>query len=147
MLCIAGFDGVLHQINPRFASVLGYPIEEMLELNYFSLPHPEDMPLITSMFETLVAGASITDLEFRLLRSDGQYLWTDWRVHADIGPQAHLCGRPRRDRQSLTARTASTVPSAWMPSGNSPGAFAHDFNNLLQSMMANASFILADCPK
>ncbi|MGI6433217.1 MAG: EAL domain-containing protein [Sphaerochaetaceae bacterium] len=79
---------VLSYVNPRFETMLGRSKEEIVELNWEKLTHPEDLELEKPLYEQLLKGAipSYT-LQKRYQQKDGTYVWTLVTVAAIKFPQ------------------------------------------------------------
>ncbi|PZF97723.1 putative bifunctional diguanylate cyclase/phosphodiesterase [Micromonospora endophytica] len=89
---IADVDGTIIDVNQSFADMLGYPIEEMRQLNVGSLFHPDDAPGMEQLYRELVEGKQESvRVEKRYYRKDGSAVWTD--VAASL--IRHDDGRPR----------------------------------------------------
>lgn len=64
--------------NPRMADLTGYSAEELAEIEFVNLIHPEDRELVLRNYGRRIRG-EVTDKSyvFRLLRKDGQYRWVE----------------------------------------------------------------------
>jgi PAS domain S-box-containing protein len=78
MLCITGFEGRFRRINPSFKRLLGYEESYLLAESVFEFVHPEDRTMVADRFEDLKNGHSVSEVEVRVRRQDGQYLWIAW---------------------------------------------------------------------
>lgn len=146
LLCIADFDGRFRRVNPTMASVLGYSVEDLLQIDYMTLPHPDDMPTITALLEEIGSQPNVSRMEIRIRRADGQYLWMDWHAWADI-PGGLIYGVGRDVTASRSIHEQLQQSQRMDAIGQLAGGIAHDFNNVLQSIMANASLILMESEK
>lgn len=72
-----GRDGRLLWVNPAVERITGYGVEASLAMAGYPLPMvlPEDRPKIERILEGAGAGSSGNDIEFRVLRSDGEIRW------------------------------------------------------------------------
>jgi len=84
LLCIAGFDGYFKQLNPAWATTLGYDMAEMMAQPYLELIHPEDRDATASQTKRLVEGKSHAQFESRCRCQDGSYKWLSWNVSPSI---------------------------------------------------------------
>ncbi len=74
---IADPDGRILEVNQALASMLGYTVNEMRGLNINSLRHPDEPIEMQQIFQELAAGGrDHIFLEKRLMRTDGQAVWT-----------------------------------------------------------------------
>jgi two-component system, sensor histidine kinase and response regulator len=75
--------------SPRFASMLGYDASETAPGGLESHIHPEDGALVgKAMGEHLRSGAPY-DVEYRLRKQDGAWLWVRSRARAERDAQGH----------------------------------------------------------
>ncbi|MCX5973510.1 MAG: ATP-binding protein, partial [Coprothermobacterota bacterium] len=87
-LCIAGLDGYFKQLNPAFASTLGFSRDELLSKPFLEFVHPEDRPAMLAATEQLSTGQALTRFANRYACKDGSYRWLSWTIHPD--PQEQL---------------------------------------------------------
>ena len=65
-------------INQAFAEMLGYTIEEIHEINFFSLTHPDDIALSREGIRCLLAGEQASyRIEKRYIHKNGDIIWAD----------------------------------------------------------------------
>jgi len=81
-LCIMRRDGSYSQVNPAFATQLGYDKGEMLGKPFGTFIHPADWEKSRVMLERLLAGQSIVQFENRLISKDRSVRWFQWTAHA-----------------------------------------------------------------
>lgn len=89
-------EGCLLQTNETLRSLLGYTADELSGKYWAMLQHPEDVDLEMQLDEELVEGArDLYYLESRLIRKDGQEVWTRMtatEVRADDGEPLFAIG-------------------------------------------------------
>lgn len=80
LICIFGFDGSFHKINPAFKAIMGWDPEHLIGKPITEFIHPEDVPLTKEKVYSLVTGAAsmVTDLRIRGQSRDGSYRWVSW---------------------------------------------------------------------
>ncbi|WP_298835672.1 cache domain-containing protein [uncultured Roseobacter sp.] len=89
MVQISAETGALIRVNSKFASIMGYEVEELLERNVADFLAPEDPALFDQIVdETLESGDA--SIEQKCVRKDGQSVWL--RVNAIMIRDNH--GKP-----------------------------------------------------
>jgi len=69
-------DGRFIDLNERFAQILGYPIDELRQLTWREVTHPDDLPGNNAMVESLLAEPTMSrTTEKRYLAKDGSMVW------------------------------------------------------------------------
>lgn len=86
-------SGVLSHVDGT-ASLLGFLPQDMLSRNIMEFYHPEDMPLLKEVYETIMikgqtAGASFCGKPYRFLTHNGSYITieTEWSIF--VNPWSH----------------------------------------------------------
>jgi PAS domain S-box-containing protein len=98
----ADLRGRLLDVNPAFASLLGYTAPELVEKTIRDLTHPRDREEMRRHFEALVQGdISRYELEKRYLRKDGGVL----HVRVQAGLVRDTEGRPKRVVEEVVDET------------------------------------------
>ena len=78
--CIANVEGYFEVINSNFEKSLGYSESELLESQFLSFVHPDDIDLTLKEIEKLQKGAKTINFANRYRKKDGNYLWFDWNT-------------------------------------------------------------------
>lgn len=78
MLCIGGFDGSFRRVNPAFKQLMGFDEDELLSRPFYEFVHPEDRPLVAHKVEEMRSGKTVANVELRVLRHDGEFMWIAW---------------------------------------------------------------------
>lgn len=74
------FEGHVVFSNERFATMLGYELSEMASLTIANTVHPDDRDRNMALFNLLVNEGKAYDIEKRLQRKDGSYIWVNNQV-------------------------------------------------------------------
>lgn len=106
-------DGRFTLVNPAFCAMLGYTADELLELTFYDVTHPEDREANRVQSESLYAGDQSTfGLEKRYVRKSGAVFWGAVTV-------ARVCNHRGEDytfgvHEDITARRESErLRRAW----------------------------------
>jgi len=71
-------DGKLLRINRAFADMLGYTIEEIQQINFAQITHPDDVAVSWECTRSLLADEQAAyRMEKRYVRRDGDIVWAD----------------------------------------------------------------------
>ncbi len=93
---IDSFTGHIYEVNPRFAEIAGRTVEEMMNIDWMSITHPDDVQEDLDNMALLNAGKIPGfNMNKRYLRPDGSSVWIDMtiaplKVEQNISPR-HLC--------------------------------------------------------
>lgn len=69
-------DGQWLRVNQKLCDIVAYPREELLELNFQCITHPEDLAKDEALVRCVLAGEiNNYDLEKRYIRKDGKEVW------------------------------------------------------------------------
>jgi PAS domain S-box-containing protein len=80
-MALCGVDGRLLRANPAFCELTGYEAEELYDLTFADLTHPEDLDQTLAADASLLAGETGGyELEKRYLRKDGAAIWISTAV-------------------------------------------------------------------
>jgi|GEM_PF-4865179 len=79
LLCIANTEGKFLKINKAWENLLGYAIEELSQLNFMDLIHPDDFESTDKALKKLKAQEDILDFTNRYRCKNGSYKYMEWR--------------------------------------------------------------------
>jgi PAS domain S-box-containing protein len=102
LLVVASFEGYFHQLNPSWARVLGFSLDEIRARPFLELIHPDDRELTQREMQRLRIGGRSVDFENRFLGRDGAYRWLSWRAVALADQERiYAVARDVSDRKKL----------------------------------------------
>ena len=107
-----------------------------------ALAHPEDLPRLLEIIESLRTTGSYRVLEFRMFRSSGAMRWLrgTGKLRTDVPGTRFVAGlEDITDQKALEAQVAQAQKLESI--GRLAGGVAHDFNNLLTVVMGAASLV------
>ena len=71
-----GQQGQFAYLSPQFAKMCGHSVADFLHKPFAQLVHPDDLPALMQANHRLIeTGERQTDLEFRIKRKDGRWIW------------------------------------------------------------------------
>jgi two-component system, cell cycle sensor histidine kinase and response regulator CckA len=86
-------NGIILQVNQALTDMLGYSEEDLRQLTFLDITHPEDADVSKHNLEALMAGEiDFYRLEKRYLKKDGSFLWADLTTSAICGPNGEHTG-------------------------------------------------------
>lgn len=87
LLCVAGFDGMLKQVNPAWTDCLGWSAEELTSRPMVEFILPEDREATQRVRDLIYAGEPVRGFRNRYRCKDGSYRWLSWNVYPVPGEQ------------------------------------------------------------
>ncbi len=132
--------------NPKTEGMIGYSAEELLEIPFLDLVHPEDRDMVLNRHNNTLNGEDLPGTySFRIIDKDGEELWVQlnavsiaWggrpatlNVLRDITPHKKL------EVQLQQAQKMEAI-------GTLASGIAHHFNNVLMGIQGNASLMRLD---
>jgi PAS domain S-box-containing protein len=140
MLCIAGFDGYLKQVNPAWIRTLGWTEPELLTSPWVEFVHPEDLEATVAAGKQLAVGEPVLGFENRYRCRDGSYRWFSWNSFPL--PEEGLIFAVIRDVTEFKKMEERLRQAEKMEAiGQLAGGVAHDFNNQLTGVMGYAEML------
>ena len=144
-ILLADLDGNHLEANKKMVDLLGYPLEELLNLHSMQLVHPEYQDKFQQSFKDLLASGSGALNNALILRNDGKPVPVDISttlvryagktliqgIFRDVSER-----RKMEDEHLLLSKLESL--------GLLAGGIAHDFNNILTAILGNISLARLD---
>jgi len=152
-VCISDLDGTFISANPAYQKLTGYTEEELKELTFFEITHPDDRPENRRLFHGMtVKETAPFRMKKRYIRKDGAEISVI--IHAS--PICDPSGSPlfglaliedtterkkaKREREKLRGQLAQAQKMEAV--GRLAGGVAHDFNNMLTIILGNTEMAM-----
>jgi len=91
LMCIASADGKFLKVNQAFTDSLGYTKEELLELPFMELIHPDDHLSTIDVISRLSGGLKVIKYENRYITRNGEIKNFSWSVNPDVATGYFFC--------------------------------------------------------
>ena len=93
---IDSLNGRIYEVNPRFAEIAGRSMEEMANIDWLQITHPDDVQPDLDNMELMNSGKTAGfQMEKRYLHPDGTVVWVDMSISPlkveDKDHPRHLC--------------------------------------------------------
>ena len=140
-------DGLFEYVNPKFAAIFGYTVEECLDKMHFrQIVHPEDLAMVQEQFRPrLTSEVEAVQYAFRGVKKTGEI------IHVSIyGSSLIYNGRPAAIGTMLDITKDLEMEKRMAQSqrmeaiGSLAGGIAHDFNNILFPIIGMAELLMED---
>lgn len=106
--CIVAASGRFLKVNNSMCELLGYTEEELLQLDFQSLTHPDDLKVdLTKVEQTLQGEINRYELEKRYIHKDGRVVWGLLSVSLTKSNTHENCVYFISEIQDITARKAA----------------------------------------
>ncbi len=91
MVGVFGEDWRPRKLNHVWSEVLGWSTEELMQIRFSDLIHPDDINSIVSRYEKIQKGEVIRNFLLRYRCKDGQYKFLSWNYQYDPASNDALC--------------------------------------------------------
>jgi len=137
-------DGIVKFPNPSTLALIGYSEEELAQIPFVNLVHPEDRQMVWESHQKRLQGEDLPHIySFRVLNRTGEELWvqlntvlTTWEGRpATLNYLRDITPLKKLELQFQQAQKMEAM-------GTLAGGIAHDFNNLLMGIQGYVSLML-----
>jgi PAS domain S-box-containing protein len=157
-MSLTAADGELLRINKEFANMLGYTMEEIQQLNFAQLTHPDDIAKSRESIRVLLADEqNVYRMEKRYLHKSGDIVWVDLSttlLRDEQGMPLYFITtivniterkREEEEKQRLVERLQRAEKMEAL--GTLAGGVAHDLNNVLGILTGYSELLLMEIPE
>ncbi|MGD9973749.1 MAG: PAS domain S-box protein [Desulfatirhabdiaceae bacterium] len=150
-------DGGFLEINDQFCQLVGYEKQELFQMTFRDITHPDDLYLDEKYIEQVLAGKIDSfDIEKRYIHKDGHPVWV--RLYSNVVRNAggkikyavavvtDISERKRAEQEKEKLQNQLNHAQKLESIGNLAGGIAHDFNNILFPIVGMSEMLLDDLP-
>ncbi len=143
-------DGRWLQVNDKVCEITGYSREELLQMKFQDITHPDDLEVELPQLDKMRAGLADTySREKRYIRKDGSVVWVSLRVSTVRGPDRRVKRfivviqdiSVRREAEQAKYRLAAIVESS------DDAIVSKNLNGIIASWNAGAQRIFEFTPE
>jgi len=136
-------DNVIKFPNPKTEDMIGYSADELLELPFTELVHPDDREMVLEKNNRNFDGEELPDTyAFRIIDRDGEEVWVQLNPAPITWGDQPAMLNVLRDITSQKRIEAKLEQAQKMEAiGTLASGIAHHFNNLLMGIQGNASLM------
>lgn len=143
----AHLDGRFRSVNEAYCDMLGYSSEELLNMTFDDITHPDDKEKSHKAFRDLLEGKT-PSLEFdkRYIHKDGSVIDVIQRggiVYDLSGNPLFIIGISEDVTEKKKLQSQFQAAQRMEAIGTLAGGIAHNFNNVLMGIQGNTSLILS----
>ncbi len=142
-------DETLKFVNPKTEIMIGYSAEELAEMPFMNIIHPEDRDMVFNRYLKRIEGKEPPNLySFRILSKSGKDLEVELnavRINWEGRPATLSFLRDITEKRKLEAQLRQAQKMEAI--GTLSGGIAHDFNNILGIILGNAELAMDDVPE
>lgn len=144
-------DGYLRRANATFCRMLGYTADELRELTFEEITHPDDLEASSKAIQQFLNNErSSFVIDKRYIRKDGSILYAEVQASAMRDDDGELSSfvvvvQDRTEEKLLGEQLAHAQRMESI--GQLAGGIAHDFNNVLTTVLGNAELARARLSK
>ncbi len=144
-ICVIGMDNRFRYINKRMAEIMGYPLEELIGMDFREVLDEESKALVTDRYIRRQRGEAVTSrYEFNVVRKDGEIRNAEISSNIIKDSQGNIhtiafikdiTEGKRMEEQLLQTEKLRAL-------GEMASGVAHDFNNALAAILGNTQLLL-----
>lgn len=93
MLSVSDLNANFHKVNNKFQEILGYSKEELINKNYLSFIHEEDIESTEEAIKDLANNKKVFEFINRYRCKDGSYKYIEWQSQRGVGNYIYSSAR------------------------------------------------------
>jgi PAS domain S-box-containing protein len=142
-------DGVIKFPNPMTLELIQYSTEELAQVPFLELIHPEDRDMVTERHSRRLNGKEAPNYyDFRIVNKNGDIFWVHLNTVLIKWEERPATLNFLRDINSQKKLEAQLRQAQKMKAiGTLAGGVAHDLNNILSGLVSYPELLLLDIPE
>jgi PAS domain S-box-containing protein len=142
-------DGVIKFPNPMTIELVGYSIDELAQMPFAELIHPEEREMVVKRHRRRLKGEDEPNsYDFRFINKKGKKIWVHintilikWEERpATLNFLRDITSQKKLEAQLRRAQNMEAI-------GTLAGGVAHDLNNILSGLVSYPELLLLDMPE
>lgn len=143
-------DGTFAYVNPAWLKTLEYTQEELPQLSYLNIIHPEERDHCIAVFSQLMSGEFQGRVETRFISKTGKTIWVegnlsltrkDGQVVSTVGLFRDITDRKRMEAENAALQARLLESQKLAAIGQLVNGIAHNFNNILTAIKGSLEMI------
>jgi PAS domain S-box-containing protein len=142
-------DGVIKFPNPMTLSLIGYSADELIQMPFVELVHPNDREKVFERHRRRLRGEQLPNsYDFRIVNKNDETIWVHlntvlitWEGRpATLNFLRDITSQKKLETQLRQAQKMEAI-------GTLAGGVAHDLNNILSGLVSYPELLLLDIPE
>jgi len=146
----ADSEGNTNYISQHIETIYGYTPDEIYKEGdrlWLGRIHPDDIENVEDAYKALFEKGTMFDVEYRIKRKDGEWIWLHDRsiafykkngVRCDDGIFSDITERKQAEEERGKLEAQLQQAQKMESIGTLAGGIAHDFNNILSPIMIHS---------
>lgn len=115
LIGIASVDGTFRRLSPSWETMLGFSLDELMQMNAYQMVHPDDLMRAQNEARPVGVNEPTRNFDVRIRCKNGSYKWLSWNsipdnlndnvyfIVRDISQQKEIQDRLTRQKENLLA--------------------------------------------